>query len=186
MLDERIRVWLQSRGPGLVRSNNGMRPAMLLLAAVLPLCAEFLRIDVALEGIGCASCIESLESRLGRVRGVERVEIDAKHGIATLYLAEKNRVRLRPLLSRITQDGTKVLRTEVIARGSVEAAETGLLFRPSGLTQAYLLVFEQEAMKGRPLSGVTYEVRGVVSPAESGAKPALRASSVAIAAASAE
>ena len=159
---------------------------MLLLAAVLPLCAEFLRIDVALEDIGCASCIESLQRRLARVRGVERAEIDAKLGIATMHLAAKNRVRLRPLLSRITQDGTKVLRTEVIARGSVEAGETGLLFRPSGLTQAYVLVLEQQAMKDKPLAGVTYEVRGVVSPAESGAKPALRASSVAIAVASAE
>jgi copper chaperone CopZ len=161
---------------------------MLLLVAALPLSAEFLRIDVAFEDIGCASCIESLEGRLARVRGVERVEIDAKRGVATLHLAAKNHVRLRPLLSRITQDGTKVARIDVIAlgsiqtgsieTGSIETTTAGFLFQPSGLTQAYRLKFEAKAIKGQPRSGATYKVRGEVSRVEPGAKPILQAISV--------
>ncbi len=162
-----------------------MRPAVLLLMAALPLSAEFLRIDVAFEDIGCASCIESLNRRLARVRGVERAEIDAKRGVATLHLAAKNRVRLRPLLSRITQDGTKVVRTEVIASGSIEIAELGFLFQPSGLTQTYLLELDEKAMKGELHPNVTYKVKGIVLGG-AGAKPILRASSVTIEAASAE
>ena len=162
-----------------------MRPAVLLLMAALPLSAEFLRIDVAFEDIGCASCIESLEGRLARVRGVERAEIDAKRGVATLHLAAKNRVRLRPLLSRITQDGTKVVRTEIIARGTIEAAERGLRFHLSGLTQTYLLELEGKTVKGKLHPNVTYKLTGIVLGAD-GAKPILRATSVTIEAASAE
>ena len=158
-------------------SNGSMRLAMLLLVAALPLSAEFLRIDVAFEDIGCASCIESLEGRLARVRGV-----------ATLHLAAKTHVRLRPLLSRITQDGTKVARIDVIAlgsiqtgsieTGSIETTTAGFLFQPSGLTQAYRLKFEAKAIKGQPRSGATYKVRGEVSRVEPGAKPILQAISV--------
>ena len=162
-----------------------MRPAVLLLMAALPLSAEFLRIDVAFEDIGCASCIESLQGRLARVRGVARAEIDAKCGVAALHLAARNRVRLRPLLSRITQDGTKVAQIDVIARGTIEAAERGLLFHPSGLAQTYLLELKGKTMKGELHPNVICKVKGIVLGAD-GAKPILRAASVTIEAASAE
>jgi hypothetical protein len=97
------------------------------------------------------------------------------------------------LLSRITQDGTKIARIDVIAlgsietgsiesgsteTGSIETAATGFLFQPSGLTQAYRLELAAKAMKDQPRSGVTYKVQGEVSRAEPGAKPILQAISV--------
>ena len=77
------------------------------------------------------------------------------------------------------------MRTEIIARGTIEAAERGLLFHSSGLTQTYLLELEGKTMKGEPDPNVTYQIKGIVLGA-AGAKPILRATSVTIEAASAE
>ncbi|MCP5112659.1 MAG: heavy-metal-associated domain-containing protein [bacterium] len=153
-----------------------MRPVLVLLAAALPLGAEFLQLEVQFEGVGCASCIESLEGRLGRVRGVERVEVDAGRSLAMLDLAPENRVRLGPLLSRITQDGTRIVQTSVVARGTIETGEPGLLFRPTGLKRAYRLELGEAVSKIVPRTGATYKVRGVVP----GTDTVLKAESVAV------
>ncbi len=168
-----------------------MRLAVLLLLAALPLSAEFLRIDVAFEDIGCAACVDSLEGRLARVRGVERVEIDSKRGVATLQLALKNRVRLRTLLSRITQDGTKIARIEVIALGSIGTSATGFIFELSGLAERYALNFDAKATAGQPqpeqaYSAPTYKVQGIVSSMEVGTRVVLQVTSIVIAEAASE
>ena len=140
-----------------------MRLALIVLGAVLPLGAELLKVEVTFQDTGCASCIASLERRLARVRGVERVEIDAGRGLATLDLAPDNRVRLTPLLSRITQDGTKILRTEMVAKGAITTGADGLVFQPSGRKQAYRVEFEQEISETAAQLGAMYTVRGIVT-----------------------
>ncbi len=139
--------------------------------------AEFLRVEVEFQDTGCATCIASLEGRLSRVRGMERVEIDAERGIAVMHLALKNRVRLTPLLSRITQDGTKILGTKVIARGSVESTPNGLMFVPAQ-NQSYRLVLVGEAAKAALEADQVYEVRGSVTEADPGGEPRLEAISL--------
>lgn len=126
---------------------------------------EFLRIEVAFQDTGCASCLESLQGRLERVRGVERVEIDAANGIAKMQLAAGNKVRLAPLLARITQDGTKILNTGVVARGVISAAEPGPMFQPSGLAESYRLKL---SAKPNPAfeAGAAYRVEGAIQQPE--------------------
>lgn len=155
-----------------------MRFAVLLLASALPLCAQFARIEIDFQDTGCASCIESLEGRLSRVRGVERVELDAEHGRVTLHLATDNRIRLTPLLSRITQDGTKIVRTSVVARGTITAVQEGHVLEFSGLGQSYALRFGENVLKGEPQEGVIYEVEARVSGTEPGDVPLLMAESI--------
>lgn len=138
------------------------RAFLVLLVAALPVGAEFLSLEVTFQGIGCASCIESLEGRLGRVRGVETVTVEADRSLVRLQLAPDNRVRLHPLLSRITQDGTKVVSTAVVVRGEITSDENGLLFQPSGLSRRYRL----ETPKMEPQPNTPYEVRGVVPGTE--------------------
>ncbi len=156
----------------------GTRLALALLAAALPLGAEFLKVEVTFEDTGCASCIASLEGRLGRVRGVKRVEIDAERGVATLHLTPDNRVRLTPLLSRITQDGTKILRTEVEAKGTITMTEQGQVFQPSGPTQTYRLTFEEDIPNPSVAPGSIYVVRGVVTGIAPGSQATLTAGSI--------
>ena len=160
------------------RRGSGTSLVLTMLVAVLPLGAEFLKVEVTFEDTGCASCIASLEGRLGRVRGVERVQIDAERGVATLHLAPNNRVRLTPLLSRITQDGTKILRTEVETKGTITTAEQDLVFQTSGLKQTYRLEFDKEASKTSFQAGSVYTVRGAVSTITPGSQAILTVDSV--------
>lgn len=160
------RVWL----------NSIMRVAGLLLWAIC-LRGEFLRIEVAFKDTGCASCLDSLQGRLERVRGVERVEIDAANGIARMQLAAGNKVRLAPLLARVTQDGTKILDTRVVARGMISAAGPGPLFQLSGISESYRLEFSAES-KAPFETGATYRVEGAISAPEASNQAILYANSV--------
>lgn len=151
---------------------------ILLLVAAFSLDAEFLRVEVAFQDTGCVSCIASLEGRLGRVRGMEKVEIDPDRGVVIMHLAPKNRVRLTPLLARITQGGTKILATKVEARGVIESLQQGLAFTPTGLNQTYRLALEGEAEGTNPELSFTYRLRGSVEETGSGSEPLFTASSL--------
>ncbi len=149
---------------------GGMRLAVLLLVLWVPGRAEFFRLEVEFQGLGCASCIESLPGRLKRSRGVESVEVDAERSVVTLRLQAGNRVRLGTVLSKITQDGTKVVRTKVVAVGVVAESGQGLVFVPKGLSRKYRL----EGDGGRLEVSGTYRVEGVVPVAGGGEGPVLR------------
>ena len=138
-----------------------MRVVWLLLFSGICLRGEFLRIEVEFQDTGCASCLESLQGRLERVRGIERVEIDAANGIARMQLAAGNKVRLGPLLARITQDGTKILSTHVSARGVIGAAEPGPLLQLSGIAESYLLKLPVKLSPALE-AGATYRVAGAI------------------------
>lgn len=75
---------------------------------------------VRFEGIGCASCVESLPGRMKRMRGVETAEVDAAKGVLKLTLGEGNRVRVEQVRDAIEQDGTKARSAAVEARGQLE------------------------------------------------------------------
>jgi hypothetical protein len=149
------RVWL----------NSSMRVAWLLLFSAICLRGEYLRIEVAFQDTGCATCLESLQGRLERVRGVERVEIDAANGIARMQLAAGNKVRLAPLLARITQDGTKILDTRVVARGVISAAEPGPLFQISGISESYRLKLSADSNAAFE-AGTTCRIEGAIREPE--------------------
>lgn len=91
---------------------------MLLLASAAAN-AELLEVRARLEGIGCASCLESLPERLKRIRGVEDVKIDPEKSTVEIRLAPGNRARLTAIRDQIQQDGTKVVEFTVDASGEV-------------------------------------------------------------------
>jgi copper chaperone CopZ len=149
---------------------DGMRLAVLLLLLCAPGWAEFFRLEVEFQGIGCVSCLDSLPRRLERSRGVESVEVDAEKSVVTLRLQAGNRVRLGTVLSKITQDGTKVMQTKVVAVGVVAESDRGSVFVPKGLSRKYLLEGDNDGLE----VGGTYRIQGVVPVAEAGEGPVLR------------
>lgn len=99
---------------------KAVRTILILVAlAVSPATAQFFDLAITFEDIGCVSCVESLQGRLESLRGVEKAELDLKKGRVALELNRKNRVRLRTVLARITQDGTKILDIEAEAEGEI-------------------------------------------------------------------
>ena len=133
-----------------------------MLLAAAPLTAEFLSFEIEFEDSGCIPCTQSLEARLERVRGAEKVAVDLKRGLIQLDLEQGNRVRLGPLQARITQDGTKIRSVSFVGIGSVTDGK----FTPSGQTQALPLREEMQdarsiRLKGRLVDGVVVEASEV-------------------------
>lgn len=118
----------------MVRSSWRWFSSCLLGLAVVatPLPAEFLSFEVEFEDSGCIPCTQSLETRLGRTRGVEKVTVDLGAKLIRLELGAGNRVRLGPLRARISQDGTKIRGISFEAIGDVSENQ----FTPTGLTHA--------------------------------------------------
>src|SRR5436190_23389080 len=95
-----------------------MKLALLILLAA-PCWAQFRSMEITFEGIGCASCMESLPGRMQRLRGVESATIDAQRGVLKIQLAEQNRVRLEQVRDMIEQDGTKAKSATITVKGDL-------------------------------------------------------------------
>src|SRR4051794_19623604 len=102
---------------------------LLLCIVTFPCLAQFQSLEFTLEGIGCATCIESLPSRLTRLRGVESATIDAEHGIVKIQLAAENRVRLKQVRDMIEQDGTKATKAAVRVKGELSRIDKKWVLR---------------------------------------------------------
>lgn len=152
-----------------------MRAAILLLVTGLAAHAEFLRIEVTFQGTDCISCTKSLQGRLERVRAVASVALDLERSIVTMDLEAENKVRLAPLLSRITQDGTKILRIDAVAKGAIARQEGKLRFQPAGLQETYRLRLPAEDSKRQPQPDSLYEIRGTILEFEPGADALIEA-----------
>ena len=127
--------------------NNVMKPLLLLILTLLPCLAQFRTIEIAFEGIGCAPCIESLPSRMQRIRGVESATVDANHGILKLQLAEQNRIRLEQVRDAIEQDGTKATTAQVAAIGTLARQASAWTLNLKGGAISYEITVSDSALK---------------------------------------
>jgi copper chaperone CopZ len=114
-----------------------MKLVLLSLVAAWPCLAQFQSMEIAFEGIGCASCVESLPARIQRMRGVESATVDAEHGTLKVQLAAQNRVRLEQVRDMIEQDGTKAKKAVVRVRGELSQVEGRWVLRLTGLETTY-------------------------------------------------
>lgn len=133
------------------------RLSAIVLVGAIGLRAQFLELTIGFEGTDCLSCAESLEPRLARVRGVERVELDLTASTVRLTLAPDNKVRLGPLLARITQDGTKVVSLRALCRGSIVEADGERRLQPGGLDETYPILAAEP-----PPAGVAGVAEGAI------------------------
>ena len=114
-----------------------MKLVLLSLLAVFPCLAQFQSMEIAFEGVGCASCAESLPARIQRMRGVESSTVDAERGILKVQLAAQNRVRLEQVRDLIEQDGTKTKKATVQVKGELSQVEGRWVLRLTGLEASY-------------------------------------------------
>jgi len=135
-----------------------MKLVLLSLVAAWPCLAQFQSMEIAFEGIGCASCVESLPARIQRMRGVESATVDAEHGTLKVQLAAQNRVRLEQVRDMIEQDGTKTKKAAVRVRGELSQLEGRWVLRLTGLETSY----EVEGAGPSPAAG-TYLVTGDIA-----------------------
>ncbi len=97
------------------------RGVIALLFLLLPLRAEFLKIEIGFGGMECASCTDFLESRFARNRGVKSVHVDKAKGILTLELKPENKLRLDQVRDQVQQGGFTPKRIHVVVQGEAQA-----------------------------------------------------------------
>jgi cation transport ATPase len=66
--------------------------------------AQLKSVDIRVSGLDCASCAESIEKRLKRVRGVESASLDAATSTVRIVFAAENTAKLE-----VIQDALKGL-----------------------------------------------------------------------------
>src|SRR5580704_9045423 len=93
---------------------------LLLAIAALTARAEFLRVEVHMKDMDCASCSVSLEKAFERLRGVRHVDLSMNDGSVTLELADQNRVTLEQIWDAIKRVGFTPGDTKVTVRGAVK------------------------------------------------------------------
>jgi len=114
---------------------------LILGIMTVPLGGQFLRLEIQLGEMSCASCAESLPGRLKKIRGVERIEMDKPRALVRIELAEGNRARLEQIRDFIQQDGTLLESARVKVRGAILKLEDRWLLRPAGSERTYELLF---------------------------------------------
>ena len=139
-----------------------MRILLFLLA--LPAFAQFRTIEVRFEGIGCASCIESLPARMQRIRGIESATVDAAAGVLKVKLAEQNRVRVEQIRDAIEQDGTKARDARVIVRGDLAKDGDHWILKPAGVPAGYAVETAAPATGSCIVDGVIANLRPANGP----------------------
>ena len=114
-----------------------MKLLLLLLVAAFPCAAQFRSMEIYFQGIGCVSCVESLPSRVNRLRGIESAEVDAGKSLLKIQLAAQNRVRLEQVRDMVQQDGTKVTKAVVHVKGELAQKGADWVLSPAGLPVTY-------------------------------------------------
>ena len=114
-------------------------PILGLFTLFLPASAQFRSIEIQFDGIGCASCIESLPVRIQRMRGVTSAKVDPEKQVLKVELAATNRVRVEQVRDAIEQDGTKTTAASVRLLGNVSQSEGKWILAPSGVPATYAL-----------------------------------------------
>jgi len=126
---------------------------VLLLIAACTVRAEFLRVEVSMKDMDCASCSDSLGKAFEKIRGVKHVDVSMKDGTVTLELVDQNRVPLERVWEMIKRVGFTPGDTKVNVRGDVK----GDSFVISGLDRTIRI-------EGRAAEGENVELKGTITP----------------------
>ena len=136
---------------------------LLLLMALSTAHAEFLRIEVSMKDMNCASCSDSMGKAFEKIRGVQHVDVSMEKGTVTLELAEKNRVTIEQVWDTVKRIGFTPGDTKVIVRGSVQ-----------GDSLTISVIDKTIAIEGRASQGETSLTGTITPPSDPRAKIILR------------
>ena len=91
-----------------------------LVVALASCCeAQLQSVDIRVSGLDCASCGESIEKRLKRVRGVESASFDAGASTVRIVLAPENTAKLDAIRDALKGLGYTPGEAAVVLMGTV-------------------------------------------------------------------
>ena len=136
---------------------------LILLAMACALRAEYLRVELTLGGLECASCAQSVDRSLKRIRGVESAEFRMKESVAVMDLAPGNKVELARIRDAMKGIGYTPKSAKVTARGEAREQDRKWVFRPAGLDSELALEGSPEELRRN--AGAVVIVEGTIADA---------------------
>ena len=110
-----------------------------LMFVAVPLCAEFLHVELKVGGLDCISCAQSVDSRLKRIRGVDTASFRTKDSVAVVDLKPGNTVPLDLIRDAVKGIGYTPGAAKVTVRGQVRSESGKWLLRVAGTDAEYPL-----------------------------------------------
>ena len=144
-----------------------MKILTLLFCISLAAQAQFLTIEMNVEGMDCVSCVSGLEAKLKRMRGVESVTVDAAKSLVSLKLAANNSVRMERIRDDIKAIGFTPKRARITAIGKVLTEDGAKLFVIESTNQRHSIAAGSEKFSSLLNSGKPVLVEAFQSPGPS-------------------
>jgi copper chaperone CopZ len=116
--------------------NNVLRSLLLavLLLGVLPLHAEYLKIELRVYGLDCGLCARGVAASVQRIGGVKSVDVTLKTGLLEIVLVPGNTFKMSDLRKRIRENGFRSMEATVTAVGDFHGSSK---FEVTGSGESY-------------------------------------------------
>jgi len=111
---------------------------MLILASI-PLAAELTHVELALGGLECASCAQSVDRSFKRIKGVDTVSFRTQDSVAVIDLKPGNAVTLEQIRDAAKGMGYTPGVAKITARGQARDEVGKWIFRVSVSDAEYRL-----------------------------------------------
>jgi copper chaperone CopZ len=98
-----------------------------LLLAVVPVHAEYLRIEIRVYGLDCGLCARGVSAYIHRMAGVESVDVSLKKGLLEIVLIPGNTFKMSDLRKRIRENGFRPMEATVTAVGEFKGSKFEVL-----------------------------------------------------------
>ena len=114
--------------------------------------AEYLSIHLKVYGLDCEVCARGVSASVGRLPGIESVNVSLKTGLLDIVLNRGNVFKMSDLRKRIKENGFRSMEATVTAVGRFN----GTKFEVSGTGESYEL--GKKAMNAAQTTELTFEV----------------------------
>jgi cation transport ATPase len=159
--------------------TRSLYPAgVLALTLLLPAAAgaEMKHVDLAVHGMDCATCAFSVRMSVGKIDGVERVELRLERAAAEITLRPANRVTLAQLRQTIKTTGYEAKAATVTVLGTLVDREGKPALQVAQLDQtwtierdpAHAAAYDDTVRRVASKSATVVEIVGVVPPPAAG------------------
>jgi copper chaperone CopZ len=133
--------------------KNVLRMAgiMAVLMAAPAARAEYLSIHLKVYGLDCEVCARGVSASVGRLPGIESVNVSLKTGLLEIVLTRGNMFRMSDLRKRIKENGFRSMEATVTAVGRFNGSK----FEVSGTGESYDL--GKKALNSAETTELTFE-----------------------------
>jgi len=108
-------------------SRTVLRRAMILLLLVIPLRAEYLRIELTIYGLDCELCARGVSASIKKLAGVHSAKISLQTGVLEIVLEPGNNFKMSDLRKRIRQNGFRSMGAKITALGVFKGSKFEVL-----------------------------------------------------------